>query len=151
VIILLVWQDVMEKIADRYDLLPGGQVRVTGKVGQYQGDLQLEPHRGTAVSVLAPGPRLPIEERQVHDITPADEGRVFVIEGHVVRTEADGWVKLWISDGSAEILVFVPERTVPYLDTDIAAGVRVRVTGHVAIYQSTLEVIPLAGADVEIL
>jgi hypothetical protein len=44
----------------------------------------------------------------------------------------------------------VPEREAEYLPAGIGAGVRLRVTGEVDIYQGQLEIIPLAGADVEV-
>jgi DNA/RNA endonuclease YhcR with UshA esterase domain len=84
-------------------------------------------------------------------VTASDEGRIFTIQGSVTRIEGSGWVKVWLGDGTGEILVFVPERTVDYLPSGIGPGIRLRVTGEVDIYQNTLEIIPLAGADVEVL
>ena len=53
-------------------------------------------------------------------------------------------------DGTGELLVFVPQRSVEYLPVGIGAGVGLRVTGEVEIYQGQLEIIPLAGADVQV-
>jgi DNA/RNA endonuclease YhcR with UshA esterase domain len=149
-IILLVWQNVMEEIPSRYDLTAGSQVRVTGEIEEYQGDLEIIPQEGSGVVVISPGARPPIEQRPVHNITPSDEGRIFAVEGRVTRTESRKWLKLWIHDGAGEILIFVPQRTVEYLPLGIDIGVRLRVTGEVDIYQSVIEIIPLAGADVEV-
>ena len=149
-ITLLVWQDIMEQIAGRHDLFAGSQVRVSGEIDEYQGSLEIVPHQGADVVVLNRGQRLPIEARAVGNITPADEGRVFVVEGKVTRTEGRGWLRLWLADGTGEILIFVPERVVGYLPPGIGPGVRLRVTGEVDLYQGQLEIIPLAGADVEV-
>lgn len=149
-IILLVWQNVMEELASRYELFPGSRVRVVGEIDEYQGELEIIPKRGADVEVLVRGERLSIEERAVGDIAPADEGRIFVIEGRVTRTEANGWLRVWIGDGRGELLVFIPERSVEYLPEGIGAGVRLRITGEVDIYQGQLEIIPLAGADVKV-
>jgi DNA/RNA endonuclease YhcR with UshA esterase domain len=149
-ITLLVWQDVMEEIPDRYALFPGSQVRVTGEIDEYQGDLEVIPGAGDDVIVIAPGERPPIEQRAVSRITPSDEGRIFVVEGRVTRIESRGWLRVWLNDGTGEILIFVPERSVEYLPASIGSGVRLRVTGEVDIYQGILEIIPLAGADVEV-
>jgi DNA/RNA endonuclease YhcR with UshA esterase domain len=149
-IILLVWQDVMEEIPARYDLIPGSQVRVRGEIEEYEGDLEIIPRQGAEVVVLAPGERPPIEQRSIRDVTPSDEGRIFTVEGQVTRTESRGWLRVWIQDGTGEILIFVPTRTVEYLPAGIGPGLRLRVTGEVDIYQGVLEIIPLAGADVEL-
>ena len=149
-ITLLVWQDVMEQISGRHDLFPGSQVRVSGEIDEYQGDLEIVPRQDADVVVLDRGQRLPIEARAVGDITPADEGRVFIVEGKVTRTEGRAWLRLWLADGTGEILIFVPERVVGYLPPGLGPGVRLRVTGEVDLYQDQLEIIPLAGADVEV-
>jgi DNA/RNA endonuclease YhcR with UshA esterase domain len=149
-ITLLIWQDVMEEIPARYDLVPMGQVRVTGVIEEYQGDLEIIPWHGAQIEVIVPGQRLPIEERQNQQVTPSDEGRIFVVEGQVTRIENQGWLKMWIDDGTGEIAIFVPTRTVAHLPAGIGPGVRLRVTGEVDIYQGELEIIPLAGADVKV-
>jgi DNA/RNA endonuclease YhcR with UshA esterase domain len=149
-ITLLIWQNLMEEIPDRYDLIPGSQVGVTGRIEEYEGDLEIIPERGNGVRLLRRGERLPIEARRAADITPSDEGRVFTVAGSVSRAEGDGWLRLWVRDDSGEILVFVPQRTVPYLPTGLGAGARLRVTGEVEIYRGSLEIIPLAAADVEV-
>jgi DNA/RNA endonuclease YhcR with UshA esterase domain len=149
-ITLLLWQNVLEEVAGRYDLIPGSQVRVRGRIDEYQGELEIIPERGAGVVVVARGEGLPVEERAVADVTPADEGRIFRVEGTVTRIEGEGWLRVWIDDGTGELLVFVPEREVAYLPAGIGPGVGLRVTGEVDIYQGQLEIIPLAGADVEV-
>jgi hypothetical protein len=59
-------------------------------------------------------------------------------------------VQLWLNDGSGELLAYLPERLVPYLPAGLAPGVRLRITGEIEIYEGVLEIIPLAGADVEV-
>jgi DNA/RNA endonuclease YhcR with UshA esterase domain len=125
-------------------------VRVTGEIEEYEGDLEIIPRQGADVEVLARGERPPIEARSIQNITPSDEGRIFTVEGQVTRTEGQGWLRMWIQDGTGEILVFVPTRTVTYLPAGLGPGVRLRVRGEVDIYQGVLEIIPLAGADFEV-
>jgi DNA/RNA endonuclease YhcR with UshA esterase domain len=149
-IILLVWQDVMEKIPDRYDLFPGSQVQVTGEIDEYGGELEIIPQDGMGLTVLHRGERPPIEKRTADHVTASDEGRVFTMEGRVTRIDGRGWLRAWIQDGTGEMLVFVPERAVEYLPAGIGPGVRLRVTGEVDIYQGEIEIIPLAAADVEV-
>jgi DNA/RNA endonuclease YhcR with UshA esterase domain len=149
-ITLLVWQNVMESLADRHHLFPGSQVWVMGEINEYQGELEIVPRSGVSVAVLTRGERPAIEERLVGAITPADEGRIFVVEGIVARTESRGWQKLWLNDGTGEILLFVPQRMVEYLPSGVGPGVKLQVTGEVDIYQGVLEIIPQAGADVKV-
>jgi DNA/RNA endonuclease YhcR with UshA esterase domain len=149
-ITLLIWQDLMEEIPLRYDLVPGSQVVITGLIEEYEGDLEIIPQGGSGVRLLNVGQRLPLEERRIREITPSDEGRIFAVEGAVSRAESDGWLKLCLGDESGEILIFVPERAVPYLPVGLGPSARLRVTGEVEIYGGSLEIIPLAAADVEV-
>ena len=147
-ITLLLWQNVLEETSSRYDLFPGSQVRVTGEIDEYQGELEIIPGGGADMLILNRGDRPPVEGRSVNQITASDEGRVFVVEGTVSRIESGRWVNLWLNDGTGEILVYVPERAVEYLPAGLGPGVKLRVTGEVDIYKGQLEIIPQAGADV---
>lgn len=149
-IALILWQDLLEQTEDRHDLLPGSQVKVTGRIDEYEGELEIVPRTGDGVTVLDRGGRPPVEARAVAQITAADEGRVLTVEGRLTRIEGRGWLRLWVDDGTGEMLVYVPERVVAYLPVGIGPGSILRVTGEVEIYQGTLEIIPLAGADVEV-
>jgi DNA/RNA endonuclease YhcR with UshA esterase domain len=121
-----------------------------GVIDEYQGELEIAPRRGEDVVLISSGQRPPIEARAVRDVTASDESRIFIVEGKVTRTEGNGWLRVWIRDGTGELLIFFPERLVAYLPAGIGVGVPLRVTGEVDIYQSQLEIIPLAGADVEL-
>jgi DNA/RNA endonuclease YhcR with UshA esterase domain len=149
-ITLLLWQDLLEEVDCRHDLAPGCRVRARGEIDEYQGKLEIVPGRGTDVQLLSRGERLPVEERAVHTISAADEGRTFIVAGRVTRMESDGWLRLWIEDGTGELLVFVPQRVVETMPPGAGPGIRIRVTGEVDIYNSQLELIPLAGADIEV-
>jgi DNA/RNA endonuclease YhcR with UshA esterase domain len=149
-IVLLLWQNVLEEVNARYDLFSGSRVRVVGEIDEYQGELEIAPRWGKDVVLFSRGQRPPIEARAVRDVTASDEGRIFIVEGKVTRTEGKGWLRLWLHDGTGEILVFLPERLVAFLPPGIGVGARLRVTGEVDIYNGQLEIIPLAGADVEV-
>jgi DNA/RNA endonuclease YhcR with UshA esterase domain len=149
-ITLLMWQDVLEESSDRYDLLPGSQVRVAGAIDEYQGELEIVPRTDADVRVIVPADRLPVEQRPIRDITPSDEGRIFTVDGTVTKIEGSSWLRIWIQDGTGQTLIYVPERVLEYLPAGIGVGVRLRVTGEVDIYRGELEIIPLAAADVEV-
>jgi DNA/RNA endonuclease YhcR with UshA esterase domain len=145
---LLLWQDLLEEIPVRLDLRPGSQIWVSGEIEEYEGVLEIVPHEPGDVQVLDHGQQPPPEERSVGGITAADEGRLFTVSGSVTRVESRGWTRVWLADGSGEILVYLPERLLPFLPEGLGPGVSLLVTGEVDIYQGTLEIIPLAGADV---
>ena len=149
-IVLLLWQNVLEEVPDRLDLYPGSQVWVSGRVQEYEGALEIVPRDGAGVGLVAPGDRQPVEERSLGSITPSDEGRVLAVAGTVTRAESHGWLRLWIEDGTGEMLIYLPERLIPHLPGGLGPGVRLAVTGEVDVYQGTLEIIPLAGADVAV-
>ena len=149
-IILLVWQDVLETAETRFDLFPGSQIQVAGRIDQYEGDLEIVPRRGADIVLLVRAERAALEERAIATISASDEGRVFTVEGAVQRMEGGGWLKLWLRDSTGEMLIFVPARAVPYVPEGLGPGVRLRVTGEVDIYQGVLEIIPLAAADLEV-
>ncbi|NLF11223.1 MAG: hypothetical protein GX597_05505, partial [Anaerolineaceae bacterium] len=149
-IVLLLWQNVLEEVPERLDLYPGSQVWVSGRVQEYEGALEIVPRDGAGVGLVAPGDRQPVEERSLGSITPSDEGRVLAVAGTVTRAESRGWLRLWIEDGTGEMLIYLPERLVPHLPQGLGPGVRLAVTGEVDIYQGMLEIIPLAGADVAV-
>jgi DNA/RNA endonuclease YhcR with UshA esterase domain len=147
-IILLIWQNVLEEMSDRYYLRPGIRVQITGEIDEYEGTLEIVPRHGDNVAVLDEIGQLPVESRNVNEITPSDEGRIFTVSGNVTLIEGDGWLKVLLDDGVGEIVVFVPERIVPYLPKGIGPGAKLDVTGEVDIYNGVLEIIPLAGVDV---
>jgi DNA/RNA endonuclease YhcR with UshA esterase domain len=77
-------------------------------------------------------------------------GRVVVVGGTVMQVEGDRWLNVRLNDGTGEMVVYLPERVVPYLPGGIGPGVSLRVTGQVDVYRGVLEIIPLAGADVQV-
>jgi DNA/RNA endonuclease YhcR with UshA esterase domain len=149
-IILLMWQDVLEESSDRYDLLPGSQLRVVGAIDEYQGNLEIIPRTDADVRIIVPADLLPMEERPIHDITASDEGRIFTVEGVVTRIEGSDWLRMWIKDSTGQILIYVPARVLDYMPAAVGVGVRLRVTGEVDVYKAELEIIPLAAADIEV-
>lgn len=155
-IVLLVWQDVLEAAPHRYDLYTGAQVQVTGRVDEYQGELEIVPRSAAGLVVLAPGERQPIGMRATNSLSPGDQGQVVQVEGVVSRVDGEGaaagggWLRLWLDDGSGPVQVYLPQRVVDYLPDGLGEGVRLRVTGEVTVYQGQVQVIPLAAADVEV-
>jgi DNA/RNA endonuclease YhcR with UshA esterase domain len=100
----------------------------------------------TATPTPAPQPTLAPTTRP----TPATETRTI---GAVSSSDVGSTLRIakaWLSDGTGEILIYVPERAVEYLPAGIGPGTRLRVTGEVDVYKGEIEIIPLAGADIEV-
>lgn len=150
-VVLLMWLNVYDDCRDARKINLGARVRATGIVGTYEGQWQIVPEWGRQVKALqAAAPSAPA--RSIASITAADEGQRVMIEGTTVRIEkGESNIRLFISDGSGEILVLlwpnIYER-VPHRERLDTPGTPVQVVGLVKIYKGTLEVIPALPFDV---
>jgi DNA/RNA endonuclease YhcR with UshA esterase domain len=153
-ITLLLWHNVYDECWDARDINLGVTVRAKGEVGQYEGELQIEPSFGGDVkavdSAMAEAPR-----REIGSISSADEGQRMTVEGSVVRVEGlNSAVKVFASDASGEILIFIWRNVLDRIADNTGLGIvgsRVRVTGPVVVYRGTLEVVPALPHDVVVL
>jgi DNA/RNA endonuclease YhcR with UshA esterase domain len=148
-IVLLLWQNVLEEIPERYQLRPNNEVKVTGVIDQYQGEMEIVPGQGTDLIVLATAGSGPVTERTTGALSAADEGQIVTVQGMLIEIAGDTWRKLWLDDGTGQVLVFVPQRVVEYLHANLQVGQRLRVTGEVDIYSGQVEIVPLAGGDIQ--
>jgi DNA/RNA endonuclease YhcR with UshA esterase domain len=78
-----------------------------------------------------------------------DEGQIVTVTGRLLDLVGDTWQRLWLDDGTGQVLVFLPQRVAEYIPADLQTGQQLRVTGEVDIYDGEVEIIPLAGCDVE--
>ena len=151
---LLMWHQVYDDCWDALEINLGAQVRATGEVGQYEGQLQIQPAFGGDVQVVEPTAAW-TTPREIGTLTAGDEGQRVTIEGQVVRIEGlRTAVKVFIRDATGETLVFVWRTTLDRIPDNAALGTpgsRVRVTGVVELYQGNLEVVPALPNDVVVL
>ncbi len=151
---LLMWQSVYDNCWDASGINLGARLRATGEVGEYQGELQVVPSWGGAVKTLEPAAAWG-EPRDIGSLTGADEGQRVMIEGEVVRVEGlASAVKVSLSDGSGEVVVFIWRNVLDRIPDNAGLGTegsRVRVVGTVQVYHSNLEVVPTLPYDVEVL
>jgi DNA/RNA endonuclease YhcR with UshA esterase domain len=153
-IVLLTWHDVYDDCWDAPKLDRGAVVRVTGKISEYEGQLEIQPHFGGDVKVIqeavTQAPR-----RDIGSLTGADEGQRVMIEGRVVRTEGlSSAVKVFLADESGEIVVFVWRNVLDRIADNTGLGTPgslVRVLGVVQEYRANLEVVPSLPNDVTVL
>jgi DNA/RNA endonuclease YhcR with UshA esterase domain len=157
-IVLLTWHEVYDDCWDAAEINLGATVRASGEIGQYEGQLQLEPQFGGDVKAVQ-GAVAQAPPRDIGSISGADEGQRVTIEGEVVRVEGlSSAVKVSLRDaGSAaqgEIVVFIWRNVLDRIANNAGLGTegsRVRVTGTVQVYRSNLEIVPALPNDVTVL
>ena len=153
-ITLLMWHNVYDSCWDAAQINLGATVRASGEIGQYEGELQIEPDFGGDVKAIE-GAVASATLREIGSLSGGDEGQRVMIEGEVVRVEGlSSAVKVFVSDGSGEILVFLWRTVLDRIPGNTALGTpgsRVRIVGTVELYRGNLEVVPTLPYDVVVL
>ncbi len=152
-IALVLWNNVYDNCGEAPRLKVGATVRATGEIGQYQGELQIVPESGDAVSVTAPGGPAP-PGREIGSLS-AYLGQRVGISGQVARVEGikDG-IKAFVGDETGEVAVLLWNNVLERIAGNQALntpGTRVRVVGVVQEYHGALELVPALPHDVEVL
>jgi len=153
-IVLLLWGDVYDAVANVAGLNTGATVLVTGEIGEYEGELQITPAEAgeVLVEVTDSGPDAP--RREIGSLSAADAGALVEIEGSISRVEGfSSGLRVYVTDGTGEVQLLlwqnvadrVPDRE------KLVAGTQVRAIGEVGEYQGTLQVVPRLAFDVEVL
>ena len=153
-IVLLTWHDVYDGCWDAAEINLGAKVRVTGETGQYEGEWQIQPDFGGDVKVIE-GTSAWATPREIGSLTSSDEGQRVMIEGEIIRVEGlSSAVKVFVSDGTGETLVFLWRTVLDRIPNNTALGTpgsRVRVVGTVEVYKGNLEIVPTLPGDVRVL
>jgi len=153
-ITLLMWHNVYDDCWDAAEINLGAIVQASGKIGQYKGELQVEPEFGGDVKAIE-GASAQAASREIGSLSGDDEGQRVMIEGQVIRVDSGGsWSKVFIGDESGEILVFLYHNILNRVPDNTALGTpgsRVRVVGAVEVYENNLEIIPSLPYDVVVL
>ena len=141
-IVLLLWTDLYAQVDGRSGLRPGAAVRVTGEVGEYQGELQLEPYPEDVV-ILAAG-NGPAAPAVATDSLGPYKGQIVAIQGTIVRlTGFSGNGRLVVDDGSGEAQVILWKNVLGLVPAELLApGAQVRVIGTVGEYRSNVQLVP---------
>lgn len=153
-VVLLMWHNVYDDCYAAPQLNIGAEVRATGEVGEYQGELQVEPYYGSQVRVQQAGgafaPQIAFNELNNY------LGQVVQVMGeigNVSGTNSAVILSVFDETGAAPIFIWrtvldrIPNAN-PALGTP---GTRVRVVGVVQEYRSSLEIVPSLPYDVEVL
>jgi len=148
-IVLLMWHNVYDDCWDAAEINLNAKVRATGEIGEYKGELQIEPDFGGDVKAIE-GAAAWATPREIGSLTGDDKGQRVMIEG-VIRVEGN---KIFVADETGEILVFIWRSVLDRIADNTALGTsgsRVRIVGTVDVYEYTLEVIPTLPNDVVVL
>jgi len=153
-VILLMWHNVYDDCYAAPQINIGAEVRATGKVGEYQGELQVVPRFGSQVKVQRAGGAF---APQVAISTVRDYmGQVVQVTGeigNVSGTSSAVTLSVFDETGAAPIFIWrttldrIPKAN-PALGT---VGTRVRVVGVVQEYRGNLQIAPTLPYDVEVL
>jgi DNA/RNA endonuclease YhcR with UshA esterase domain len=153
-IVLLMWHEVYDDCWDAAEINLGARVRATGEVSQYEGELQIQPDFGGDVKVVA-GATAQAARREIGSLSGSDEGQRVMIEGQVIRVEGlRSAVKVFVSDGTGEIVVFLWRTVLDRIPNNTALGTPgkvVRLVGLVEVYKGNLQVTPTLPNDVVVL
>ncbi|MEJ5310162.1 MAG: OB-fold nucleic acid binding domain-containing protein [Anaerolineae bacterium] len=151
---LLMWHNVYDDCYAAPQLNIGAEVRATGKVGEYQGELQIVPRFGSQVKVQRAGGAFatPITINAARDYM----GQIVQVTGeigNVSGTNSAVTLSVFDETGAAPIFIWrtildrIPKAN-PALGT---VGTRVRVVGVVQEYRGNLQIAPTLPYDVEVL
>ncbi len=152
-IVLLMWHNVYDDCWDAPQLNIGATVQVKGEVGQFEGQLQVEPNFGGDVKVTTSGGSF-ASQVEIASVGAYLDQRVTIV-GQVLRVEGvSSGVKIFVGDETGETLVFIWNNVLERVANNQALGVpgtRVRVVGLVQEYRSNLEIVPVLPVDVVVL
>ena len=151
---LLMWDNVYDDCYAAPQLNIGAEVRATGKVGQYEGELQVEPRFGSQVKVQRAGGAF--APQVAFNALGSYQGQVVQVTGeigNVAGTNSAVILSVFDETGAAPVFIWrtildrIPKAN-PALGT---VGTRVRVVGVVEEYRGSLEIVPALPYDVEVL
>jgi DNA/RNA endonuclease YhcR with UshA esterase domain len=152
-VVLLMWHNVYDDSWDAPKLNLGATVRATGKVGRFEGELQIEPAWGSQVRVTgaaaAPPPPRAIGALGSHI------GERVTITGQINRIDPGSQgTTFYVGDGVDEIAVFIWQTNldrIPNRQALQVSGTRVQVTGPVSVFRNNRQIVPVLPYDVQVL
>jgi DNA/RNA endonuclease YhcR with UshA esterase domain len=112
------------------------QVKVTGIVDEYQGELEVVPDKAEDIKIThaAPAP--------LSDLGQENLGELVKVEGTISEREVvgSGNLILTLQEDGHKLSVFVPQWVVTDGLPELHTGYKIRVTGWVQLYENELEV-----------
>lgn len=131
----------------------GRSLEVTAAVSLYRNTPQLVPSSVQDIVPLAE--TVPVaEKRPIDSLSAADEGRLVTVQGTVRQAGAfSAGYRLTLDDGTGSVTIVLWQdlyRALPD-PSSLQTDAQLEVTGEVAVYRNTLEVVPVRPRDVVLL
>ena len=148
---LILFDGNYRELPDSSALNLGAQVKVTARIVEFNGELQLQPASGADVVVERRGSSSIVKTRAIDTVSAADIGSLVAVVGEVIRVEGfSAGVRVFVNDGTGEMLVIVFDNVLSYVPNALSlqAGARLRVAGRVGEFNGALELVPALGYDV---
>jgi DNA/RNA endonuclease YhcR with UshA esterase domain len=175
-IILLAWNDSIDP-AKQKELLPvGASINVTGKIDQFNGQLEIVPASADQVTVIStPAPLIATPTANakptatpeptkapaatapaatISQLTADHVGQTFQVHGKVVEaTSFSAGFKFLIDDGSGRMIMTLFNSTYQFVTgrSGLNLGAEVVIVAEVSEFNGALELQPNSGRDVTIL
>ncbi len=141
-IVLLIWADVLEKIAARADLKAGAQVRVTGQVDVFNDELEIIPERAQDVELVAAAVVPTVTIRNIASISTNDLDQIVLLQATISELKDFSAGKyVTIQDDSGSIRVTVFKNVLTPIQDKLAIGAQVSVRGKVNVFRGNLEIV----------
>ena len=153
-IVLVLWGDIYDAVADLAGLNTGASVLISGEIGQYEGELQITPGAAGDVSLETAGAGPDAPRRETGSLNAADLGAMIEIEGSVSRVEEfSSGLRVYVDDGSGEVQLLLWQNVAERLPEreKLLAGARVRAVGELGEYKGILQIVPRLPFDIEVL
>jgi len=141
-ITLLIWADVLEKIAFRDQLKPGAQVRVTGKIDVFNDALEIIPANGSAVELVAAAQTSPSATRAIGSIAASDVDQLVAVKGTI--TDLADFSKgkyVTLQDESGKIQITAFSSVLETVKDQLALGATLTARGKVNLFRGKLEIV----------
>jgi DNA/RNA endonuclease YhcR with UshA esterase domain len=142
-IVVLLWQDVYDELADPAALDVGAEVQVRGEVAEYEGELEIVPDLAADVQVLVAAP-LPVEV-SIGALTAGDAGLVVTLRGTLGEPDVfSTGVKFPLDDGTGTVVLLLWQDVYDemVIADRLGAGMQVEVTGRIGEYEGELQIVP---------
>jgi DNA/RNA endonuclease YhcR with UshA esterase domain len=148
-----VWMpdDLYKGLVDTAGWNVGAVGRVTGRVSEYEGELEIVPARVRDVVMVLRAPQIAVADARISSLSASDVGRRVTVEATIVAVNPfSAGVKYVLDDGGSQITLLLWQNVLGAIPEGeaLAAGVRVRSSGWIQAYQGELEVVPGLAHDI---
>lgn len=143
---IVFWQRFYDALAEPTAVDIGAEIEVQGKLGVYQGTLELTPEKPSDLILHTPAVEIPWVTAA--ELSLKDAGRVVRLRGVTGTPQPfSAGVKVPLDDGTGVLTVLLWSNIAETLPRAPAAGMMVEVIGELSVYKEALELIPRSRHD----